>query len=83
VSVVARIVRVREALEDGDIGFAYAIVCDLEEDLAGNDVATSFAAVPEEARASSSAKCPSCSASFRWPGQLDHHERFHHLAEAA
>ena len=33
--VLERVVRVREALEDGDTGLAYAITESLEHDLAG------------------------------------------------
>jgi hypothetical protein len=73
VTVLARIVRAREALEDGDTGFAYAIVCDLEHDLGGNE----FSPRGENLA------CPNCPASFRWPGELDHHQRFAHFAEAA
>ena len=32
---LARVVRAREALEDGDTGFAYSLLTDLEIDLAG------------------------------------------------
>jgi hypothetical protein len=74
VTVLARIVRAREALEDGDVVFAAAILFDLEEDLAG-DVAHVYT--------SKSLASPRCPTSFRWPGELDHHLRFVHFAEAA
>jgi hypothetical protein len=74
VTVLARIVRAREALEDGDVGLVATILLDLEEDLAGGAVS------PIGNRRLA---CPRCSATFDWPGQLDHHQRFVHFAEAA
>jgi hypothetical protein len=72
VNVLALVVRVREALEDGDITFAYDILTALEHDLAADQ--------PEQLR---TLACLRCSARFRRPGELDHHQRVTHFAEAA
>jgi hypothetical protein len=74
VELLSRVVRCREALEDGHVRFAAEILYDLEEDLAGG-VARVYA--------SNSLNCPLCPATFTWPGQLDHHQLFAHLAEVA
>jgi hypothetical protein len=68
-NTLARIVRAREALEDGDIGFAYDLLTDLEHDLAGgSDTHTRPNSFP----------CPECGLHFTRPGQLaDHRDRVH------
>lgn len=70
-NTLARIARAREALEDGDVGLVYDVLIDLEHDLAG------ALELPSRRHV-----CP-CGAAFRWPGELDHHQRFAHFAEAA
>jgi hypothetical protein len=78
VNTLARIVRVREALEDGDVGFAYAIVCDLEEDLAAGESPDVLEVPPPILHG-----CPECGLRFRWPGQLaDHRDNVHWQAAA-
>lgn len=37
VNVISRIVAIREAIEAGDVGYAYAVASDLEHDLVGLD----------------------------------------------
>jgi hypothetical protein len=70
--VLSRVVRCREAIEDGDTGFAYDVLTDLEHDLAG-DFANALAKFP----------CPDCGLHFRWPGQLaDHRDNVHWQAAA-
>jgi len=76
VTKLARIVRAREALEDGDVAFAAAILADLEDDLAP-------AGSPDFDVPRQSLGCPECSLRFTWPGELDHHQQFAHFAEAA
>jgi hypothetical protein len=78
-NTLARIVRAREALEVGDVGLAAAILFDLEEDVA-SDRALADSASRHERFVHA---CPHCATSFRWPGELDHHLRFAHFAEAA
>jgi hypothetical protein len=72
VTALARIIRAREALEDGDVAYAAAILSDLEDDLAAEEPEQLFRFA-----------CSRCSVRFRWPGELDHHQRFTHFAEAA
>jgi hypothetical protein len=72
-NILGRIVRAREALEDGDIAFAAEILADLEIDLAGGFRST----VP------CSNSCPDCGRAFRWPGQLADHRDLAHWQEAA
>jgi rubredoxin len=75
VTALARIVRAREALEDGDIGFAYELLTDLEHDLAGES--------PDFEVAPQSLLCPDCGLRFTWPGQLADHRDFVHWRAAA
>jgi hypothetical protein len=77
VIALARIVRAREALEDGDVGFAAAILFDLEEDLASEG--SRLDSFPT----SGNFCCPDCGSRFRWPGELDHRQRCAHFVEAA
>jgi hypothetical protein len=69
VNTLARIVRAREALEDGDGDFAAQILADLEYELGGlRNPLRSF-------------PCPQCGLGFPWPGDLDTHMRFVHFDE--
>src|SRR5207244_3064302 len=71
--IAARVVWIREALEVGAIGAAAAVAADLEHDV------TDARARLAEFRSLDPAPlrtCPRCGASFRWPGELDHHRAF-------
>jgi hypothetical protein len=67
-NTLARVVRARDALEDGDLYLAATILADLEHDLASD-----FSSTTEKFR------CPECGSTFRWPGELDDHRRFVHF----
>jgi hypothetical protein len=72
VDLLSRVVRAREALEDGDVGFAYATLTDLEEDLAG-----------ELSMPADKFPCPDYGLRFPWPGALaDHRDNAHWRAAA-
>lgn len=60
---LARVVRVREALADGDTNAAVLLLADLEADLRPGR---------------RSAICPECGSDCQWPGLLDDHLRVHH-----
>jgi hypothetical protein len=75
VNTLARVVYAREAFEDGDVGLGYAVLVDLELDLASD--AENCSTTVEKFR------CDDCGARFTWPGELDHHQQFAHFAEAA
>jgi hypothetical protein len=72
--LLSRVVRIREALVDGDVAFAYDVLSDLEHDLAGE----------EEFRTPvQNFACSDCGLRFRWPGQLADHRDFVHWQVAA
>jgi hypothetical protein len=58
--------RIVEAFADGDSALAERLVCGLARDLED-------ALYPQPRR-----RCQHCGLAFRWPGELDHHERFVH-----
>jgi hypothetical protein len=67
-----RVIAVNEALDYGDVDEARAVASDLEHDLARALGADKWRYV-----------C-ACGATFRWPGERDHHERMSgHDFEAA
>jgi hypothetical protein len=73
--VIARLEWAMEALELKAPGEAHAVLRDLVAELR-------FAETMTAAPANST--CPTCSISFRWPGELDHHLRVvHDRREAA
>lgn len=59
-NLVARVVSIREALEVGDVGLAYAIAADLEDEIVGGRIADRV-------------QCDGCGRGFSWPGLLDRH----------
>ena len=60
--ILVRVVRVREALEDGDDSLARRALAALEAELQSCRLAT----------------CPECSSHLGWPGLLDEHLRTVH-----
>lgn len=66
--ILIRVVKVREALTDGDLPFALRSLALLEADLA------------RSGRKSSSV-CPACGTDCEWPGLLEEHLRLHHPDE--
>jgi hypothetical protein len=56
---LARVIRAREALQDGDVGLAEQVLGDLETEL-----------TPARRRC----RCETCSVSFLWPGELQRHQ---------
>ena len=60
--VLARVVRAREALADGDLALVGQTLADLEEDLQSRRRAT----------------CPDCGLFCGWPGVLEEHVRTVH-----
>ena len=78
VELLSCIVRAREALEDGDVALCAAILFDLEEDLAAAETCARPCA-----SSIGDIRCPDCSATFRWPGELAHHRDNVHWQAAA
>lgn len=75
-NTLARVVRIREALEDGDTAFAYDLLTDLEHDLASALVRSAPSDKPP-------VLCPDCGLAFGFPGQLaDHRDNVHWQAAA-
>ena len=55
---LASVIRIREAIEDGDLEYAAGLARDLEHDLA-----------PRRRRH----RCPVCALPFEWPGLVQRH----------
>jgi hypothetical protein len=70
VSLRESLVRAAEALEDGDVRYAAAILRDALESCGGEPIETRRLL------------CPRCGLDCRWPGLLDHHLRFVHWDDA-
>ena len=60
--VLARLIAIREALEDGDVGMASAVAADFEDELAA-----------ELSQSDRRSTCRACRQRFRWPGELAAH----------
>jgi hypothetical protein len=64
---LARVIRVGEALDDGEVVLARGLLAGLEREL-------SDPLAPARKRH----RCSTCGLQFDWPGQLDHHVRWVH-----